>query len=341
MKTRKLFIFLLLMVLLTACWVSVGDLNSQENNDEISVIRYDRLQNEYARFNSVSAQQKMNTTYGRETQILVEEILAIGSVSDGDVNERIKTFYSDSTLLQLMSDVETKFTDLSEIEAELTKGFEYLKKELPDLIIPSVYSQVSALNESIVVSDSLLGISLDKYMGEDYPLYNRFYYDYQCRTMRPDRIVPDCFTFYMLGGYQLPPLTDWSLLERMIRQGQIYYLVQQTLGYESIADVIGYSDAEKKWWAENRSEVWEYLVRNRMLESADPRVIRRLMYPVPSTSFFGENSPAFIGICMGGEIISAYMKKNKKTTLKELLHTTDYHQLLEGSGFDISPKNNS
>lgn len=336
MKARRYFILLLVMVLLAACWISVGDLNGQGSDDHISVIRYDRLQNEYARFNSVSALQKMNTTYGRATQILVEEILAIGSVSDSDANEKIQAFYSDSTLLQLMDDVEVKFTDLTDIEEELNKGFERLQKELPSLIIPTVYSQISALNESIVVADSLLGISLDKYMGEDYPLYNRYYYDYQCHSMRPDRIVPDCFVFYLIGAYPLPPLSDWTLLERMIRQGQIYYAVQKALGYSSISGVIGYSDAEEKWWSENCSEVWEYLVRNQMLTSTDPMVIRRLMYPAPSTSFFGENSPAFIGICMGAEIISAYMKKNKKVTLEELLHTTNYQDLLEGSGYTLS-----
>ncbi|NDV81238.1 gliding motility lipoprotein GldB [Bacteroides sp. 51] len=333
MKARRYSIFLLAIVLLAACWVSVGDLNDYADNDDISVARYDRLQNEYARFNSVSALQKMNTTYGRPTQILVEEILTIGSVSDSDINEKIKAFYSDSTLLQLVDDVEAKFADLDDVENELNKGFKRLQKELPSLIIPTVYAQVSALNESIVVADSLLGISLDKYMGEDYPLYNRYYYDYQCRSMRPDRIVPDCFTFYLIGGYPLPPLTDWTLLERMIRQGQIYYVVQQALGYKSISDVIGYSAVEEKWWLENCSEVWEYLVRNRMLASTDPMVVRRLMYPAPSTSFFGENSPAFIGVCMGAEIVSSYMKKNKKVTLEELLHTTNYQEILMGSGY--------
>lgn len=333
MKTRKYIIFILLMTLLTACWYSVGDLSAQKGEDEISVVRYDRLQNEYIRFNSVSALQKMNTTYGRATQILLEEILTIGSVSDSDINEKVKAFYSDSTLLRLINDVEVQFSDISDIEEELSKGFKRLKKELPLLVVPSVYTQISALNESIVVADSLLGISLDKYMGEDYALYNRFYYDYQTRSMRPDRIVPDCFIYYMVGGYPLPPLNTRTLLERILRQGQLYYAIQQALDYDSIADVIGYSEEEKKWWTDNKAEVWEYLVRNKMLNSTDPMVIRRLMYPVPSTSFFGENSPAFIGICMGGEIVSAYMKKNKKVTLEELLHMTDVNELVKGARF--------
>ena len=87
---------------------------------------------------------------------------------------------------------------MDEVEKGLNKGFRKLKKEVPDTKVPFIYSQVSAFNESIILVDSLLGISLDKYMGEDYPLYKRFYYDYQCRSMRPERIVPDCFAFYPL-----------------------------------------------------------------------------------------------------------------------------------------------
>lgn len=332
MKTQKILLLLLLTVLLAGCWISTS--NSYSKDDEnISVIRYDRLQAEYIQFSSVSALQKMRTTYGRSTQILVEEILAIGSVSDDNIDETIQAFYSDSTLLQLISDTETKFEDLSRIEEQLTKGFKRLKKELPSLIIPTIYAQISALNESIVVSDSLLGISLDKYMGEDYPLYQRYYYDYQRQSMRPERIVPDCFIYYMMGGYPLPPLKERTLLERILRQGQIYYVIQQVLEYGSIADVIGYTEEEKKWWEENREEVWEYMVRNQMLNTTDPMVIRRLMYPIPTLSIFGEKSPAFIGICMGGEVISAYMKRNKKVTLEELLRITDYHYLLNNSGF--------
>ena len=332
MKIRKIITLLFLSVFLASCW-NIAECPVQGDEEDISVIRYDRLQNEYVRFNSVSALQKMNTTYGRATQILVEEILSIGSVSDSEVYEEIKAFYSDTTLLQLMDDVENKFGDLTPIEKELTKGFKVLKKELPSLVIPTVYVQISAFNESVVVADSLLGISLDKYMGEDYPLYNRFYYDYQCRSMRPDRIVPDCFIYYLLGSYPLPPLQNRTVLERILRQGQIYYAVQQALGYRSMADVIGYSEAEKKWWADNQAEVWEYMVRNKMLDSTDPMVIRRLLYPVPSATFFGENSPAFIGACIGGEIVSTYMKQNKKVTLEQLLHTTDFHELLNKSGY--------
>lgn len=333
MRLRELLTLSLLILFFASCR-SKQDSSEQNKGEDITVVRYDRLQSEYVKFNSVSALQKMNTTYARITQILVEEILSIGTVSDANINESIKNYYSDTTLLQLMDDVETKFADLKPIESKLSKGFKRLKKELPDLVVPSIYTQVSALNESVVVADSLLGISLDKYMGEDYSLYNRFYYDYQSRSMRPDRIVPDCFIYYLLGGYPLPSLTERTLLENMLRQGQIYYVVQQVLGYQTIGDVIGYSEAEKEWWLKNKKKVWEYILGNNMLSTTDPMIIRRFMYHLePLTSFFGEGAPSLIGIYMGGEIISGFMKQNKKVSLNELLHMTDYHYLLNNSSF--------
>lgn len=64
------------------------------------------------------------------------------------------------------SDVEAKYPNLDEVEKGLSKGFRKLKKEVPDTKVPFIYSQVSAFNESIILVDSLLGISLDKYMGK-------------------------------------------------------------------------------------------------------------------------------------------------------------------------------
>ena len=97
-------------------------------------------------------------------------------MKDDTISQRLQKFYSDTTLVRLLSDVEAKYPNLDEVEKGLNKGFRKLKKEVPDTKVPFIYSQVSAFNESIILVDSLLGISLDKYMGEDYPLYKRFYY---------------------------------------------------------------------------------------------------------------------------------------------------------------------
>ena len=332
MKLRISLLIILMSMLFTSCGISTGK-GTEQKEEEISVLRYDKLLSEYVRSNSFSAMQKLTMDYRMPTKILIEDVLSIGTVKDDTISQRLQKFYSDTTLVRLLSDVEAKYPNLDEVEKGLNKGFRKLKKEVPDTKVPFIYSQVSAFNESIILVDSLLGISLDKYMGEDYPLYKRFYYDYQCRSMRPDRIVPDCFVFYLLSKYAFPFQEGSCLLDMMLHYGKINYVVQKLLGYRSTGEAMGYDDAEEKWCQENERNVWEYMLANQHLYARDPMIVRKYMKPAPFTAFFGENAPALIGTWMGTCIVSSYMKKHKDVSLQQLLETTDYHRMLQESGY--------
>ena len=219
------------------------------------------------------------------------------------------------------------------MEKGLSKGFRKLKKEVPDTKVPFIYSQVSAFNESIILVDSLLGISLDKYMGEDYPLYKRFYYDYQCRSMRPERIVPDCFAFYLLSRYGMNYHEGTCLIDLMMHTGKINYVVQNLLGYSDIGEAMGYSKEESDWCKDNEKEIWNYICTNDHLHARDPMVIRYFMKPAPAVDMLGAQAPALIGTWMGARIIASYMKKHKDMKLKDLLEFTDYHEMLSESNY--------
>ncbi|NDW13005.1 gliding motility lipoprotein GldB [Bacteroides sp. 214] len=332
MKIRNLPILVFCILLLVSCQFAKNNFLDQNSGNGISVIRYDRLQYEYAAFDSYAAVQKMNTTYSWLTQTLLQDVLGIGQVFEDGINQKMQAYFQDSTRLQLLIDVQEKFADISHIEKGLTKGFKRLQKEIPGIRVPEVYTQVSALNESVVIVDSLLAISLDKYMGTDYPLYSRYYHPYQCSSMIPERILPDCFRFYLLSEYLFPDNLRGSLLEIILYRGKINYVVQEILGYKSAEKMIGYSNEEITWCKENRKQIWEYINSTGQLNTTDPMVIRRYIHPAPHTSYFGENSPAFIGVWLGMEIVSSYMKHNN-ISIRELLEMNDYRKLLEESRF--------
>lgn len=334
MRLRELHISLAVILLFTSCCKNKTDFPEQSGDNGISVIRYDRLQSEYINFDSFSALQKMNTDYAPITRILLEDILAIGDVQDDNINQKMQAFFSDTTLIRLIADVEEKFSDLSIPKKELSKGFKKLKKEVPAIHIPKIYTQISALNESIVISDTFLGISLDKYMGEDYPLYSRFYYRYQCRSMKPEKIAPDSFLFFLMSEFPLPETSNGNLLEIMLHQGKLHYVVQQILGYSSAEDITDYSPQERKWCKKNKKLIWEYMIKNKQLFATDPMVIRRYMRPAPYTAYFGDDSPSMIGVWLGMEIVSSFMNNNKKVTIQDLLLLTDYDYLLGESHFN-------
>lgn len=332
MKVRISFLLILIGMLLASCGISIGNV-AEQKEEEISVLRYDMLLSEYVRSNSFSAMQKLNMDYRQPTKILIEDVLAIGTVKDDTISQRLQKFYSDTTLVRLLADVEVKFPNLDEVEKGLTRGFRKLKKEIPETKVPFIYSQVSAFNESIVLVDTLLGISLDKYMGEDYPPYKRFFYDYQCRSMRPERIVPDCFTFFLLSRYGMEYNEGICLIDLMMHQGKINYIVQYLLEYEDIGGTMGYSEAENDWCKKNEKDIWKYISDNDHLHARDPMIIRYYMKPAPAVDLLGAKAPALVGTWIGAQIIASYMKKHKGLKIKDLLEITDYHQILEESGY--------
>ena len=335
MKLQISLLIIWISMLFASCGLSTGN-GTEQKEEGISVLRYDKLLGEYVRSNSFSAMQKLTMDYRMPTKILIEDVLAIGTVKDDTIAQRLQKFYSDTTLVRLMGDVEAKFPNLEEVEKGLTKGFKKLKKEVPDTKVPFIYSQVSAFNESIVLVDSLLGISLDKYMGEDYPLYKRFYYDYQCRSMRPERIVPDCFVFYLLSRYGMVYHEGTCLIDLMLHSGKINYVMQNLLGYDNIGEAMGYSKEENAWCRENEQAIWDYICSNDHLHARDPMVIRYYMKPAPAVEMLGGRAPALIGTWIGARIVASYMKKHKDMKLKDLLDFTDYHRMLDESNYKAS-----
>lgn len=332
MKLRNSLLTLLICMLFASCGLSTGK-DTGQKEEEISVLRYDKLLSEYVRSNSFSALQKLTMDYRLPTKVLIEDVLAIGTVKDDTISQRLQKFYSDTTLVRLMRDVEVKFPNLDNLEKELTKGFRKLKKEVPDTKVPFIYSQISAFNESIILVDTLLGISLDKYMGEDYPLYKRFYYDYQCRSMRPDRIAPDCFAFYLFSRYGMDYHEGTCLIDFMMHTGKINYVVQNLLGYDNIGKAMGYSEEEKNWCEDNEKAIWNYICTNDHLHARDPMILRYYMKPAPAVEMLGVQAPALVGTWVGARIISSYMEKHKDMKLKDLLEMTDYHQILDEAGY--------
>lgn len=333
MIIRKLHIILLCCVIFTSCHWGMPVKDDKQKSTDVEVVRYDKLLFEYVELNSFSALQKMNTEHLQATKFLIEDILRLGQVSDNNINAKLKSYFSDPTLCTLMKDASTKFEDMEPIEKQLSLGFKNLRKEVPEIKIPAVYSQISALNESVIVGDSLLGFSIDKYLGEDYPLYKRFFYDYQCRSMKPERIVPDCFTFFLLSEYPFPTEGNRTLLDFIIHDGKIQYVVSKILDIKSFEKTLGYSTAEIEWCKNNKKAIWDYMVQNGHLYATDPMIIRHYTKSAPYTAFFGENSPAMLGTWMGVLLVDSYMKHHKDVSIKDLLEMTDYQTLLAESKF--------
>ena len=210
-------IYLILLCIMFACFGCKWRLQSGSHSESDMVIeRYDRLEASFLTTGDFSALQQMQTRYPMQTRRLIEDVIKLGKVDDAHINVRFLSFFQDSTLQALIAEVGRQYEKMDDVDKQLSKSFGRMTHLLPELKHPEVYTQIGSLDQSVVVDGTLLGISLDKYLGADYPLYVKYGYSEKQRSMMlRDYIVPDCLGFYLLSHYPAP--SDSLRLQHMGR----------------------------------------------------------------------------------------------------------------------------
>lgn len=226
---RKLwFILLLTSLSLMSCQFNFSA-DEEENAPLVRVERYDQLEYRYLTTGDYSALQEMNTEYPIETRTLIEDILKLGEATDPEINNKFLNFYQDIRLQTLIATVETQFADMDSLNARFNDVFTRLKKMLPSLRIPRIYAQITAFDQSIIVGDHTIGISLDKYLGENYLGYKTYYPLEQRKLMTREYIIPDCVIFYLLSQYPLQHFESRTQQERDLHMARIQWVANQSM----------------------------------------------------------------------------------------------------------------
>ena len=244
-KVRKVYgiLFFIMMVCVSCEW-QLKPNNNDAADTQLKIERYDRIESLYLSTGDYSALQQMNTSYPMQTRMLIEDILRIGKVDDPDINVKFLRFFQDSTLQALLKDVHKQFSDMDDLSTELSSAFIQLKEELPNMELPQIYTQIGSFDQSIVVGNNTLGISLDKYLGADYPFYREHYSDEQRRMMVRSMIVPDCLGFYILSLYPLSHNHETTKEERDQHMAKIQWVVNKIMK-RKVFDNVNISEVEK------------------------------------------------------------------------------------------------
>ena len=320
------------LLCLNACQFDRNIFNGNADS-RIRIARYDHLVDDYVNTGNIALWQKMNTEFPRETRALIENVLKLGPADKEGIEDSLRAYYSDPTIVQLRKDIAQKYDRLNVYEKELSCAFERLGAEHSNFVVPKIYAQNSAFNQSIVVGDSLIGISLDKYMGTDYPAYKKYFYENQRVTMEPSRMVQECLFFYLIQQYPYGKtfstlkFSDW-----IIHQGKIGWIVAQLVG-KDIIDVAAYQPATKKWYTQHEKQVWNELKQPRIWNSNDSLLVFSIMKTSDKNPYFKDAHSRGVGLWIGMRIVDSYMKAHPKVSLDSLLLTKDYAAILNGSNF--------
>jgi hypothetical protein len=270
--------------------------------------------------------------YGQMFALYCRGILDIGLPDDPDFPLRLTGFLTDPHMNMAYRKVTESFPDLSGLEKKLSNAFSRYHRAFPEKIVPEIYTLISGFNQSMIISDSLLAISLDKYLGAGEEMYARLGFAvYQRKLMDRQYIASDCMKAWAYGEF---PNTDSAenVLSNILYEGKIAYFTAQMLPNDLDSVIFGFSPDQMKWCSNNTLQMWTFLISQKMLYATDYMTINKLVGPAPFTALFTRESPGRAAVWLGYQIILSYMKHND-VTLEELMNNNNYLDILSNAKF--------
>ncbi|HET8735605.1 MAG TPA: gliding motility lipoprotein GldB [Pricia sp.] len=226
----------------------------------------------------------------------------------------------DSLQVELLSEVASAFPDFSEEEQDLELLFKHIKYYFPDYRVPDVVTLTSDVDyhNRIVMTDSLLLIALDNYLGPDHRFYQGFS-DYIAEELNKKYLVSDVASAF--AKQVVPAPKRRTFLAQMVYYGKELYLKDKLLPFISDAQKIKYSEEELAWAQANEEQIWRNFIEQEHLYSTDNKLGPRFLDPAPFSKFglaLDNESPGRIGRYVGWQIVRAFMEKNE-VSLQQML----------------------
>lgn len=253
----------------------------------------------------------------------------------------IKGFIRDSRIRRIMHEVDSIYGDFFEIEDALAESFQYAKYYFPEKATPNIYTYISEFTYQRFIFNNGqqdgIALGLDMFLGENYPYAkyvpnNTFFSQYLVRRYTKDYIVRN--TAETLAEDWLGVPRGETLLDMMIYHGKKLYITQKLIPHESEAKVMGYTDEQLQWCADNEQEMWSYLFKENLFYSTDMNKIKKLVTPSPHSTGMPPEAPGRTANYLGWKIIEAFMARNGFEPQEILsLNTFSSQEILEMSKF--------
>ncbi|MEL6923600.1 MAG: hypothetical protein AAFO94_06080 [Bacteroidota bacterium] len=260
---------------------------------------------------------------------------------EGDFEAQVAAFISAPPIRKLKDTIDTVFGDFSDVEAELTQGFQFFQHYFPERDLPNVYTLLSEYAfQNFVFEDQGekdgLGIGLDFFLGADYPYQqynpkNAAFSAYLVRSFNKQHLTKKTFEALVSDLAERPGGN--RLIDLMIHNGKQLYILDQLLPYTADSVKLEYSTEQLKWVEENEFNIWAYLIDEGLIYSSNMREIQKLVNPSPHSPGMPPEAPGRTANWLGWQIVKSYMKRHPDTSLQQLLAFDDAQKLLDLSKY--------
>lgn len=331
MKFTPFFVGLFLLLFITSCSKNRFEIDTKQVDLNL---KFERFDNDFMALDTSRINQQalvLQKKYGDFFNYYFNQVFRFGSPDSSAFETNVKALFQDSMYAEVYKECQLVFKDISGIENETNEAFKYIKYYFPDKKIPRLAMHISGFNQSIVITNTFLSVSIDNYLGADYAPYKSIAYDYQLQNMTKEKVAPDIVLGYLMSEF--PFENNTQLLDGILSRGKVLYLQSICMPQRTEAELMGYTSEQMDWCVKNEKNMWTYLVENKHVYNSSQLVCAKYLNPSPFTSYFTNDSPGQAAIWVGLQIIKSYMENNTSITLPELMKQTDYQLILEESNY--------
>lgn len=232
----------------------------------------------------------------------------------------------------LYQQVRNTFGDFTDLQTDFENAFKYYKHYYPDVTAPELEFVLAGLRKDLFVSDSMISIAADYFLGPDAAYVPNGVPDYILMRYEKEYIVP--MTMLLLTQKQNEmDQGNQSLLADMVFYGKSYYLTKMTIPCTPDSLIIGYTAKEMEDITKNEHIIWANFLENDLLYETSHFMKNKFIGERPKTFEISQQCPGRIGIWVGWQIVKSYMSNNPEVSLQELMENKDAQQIFSKSKY--------
>ena len=223
------------------------------------------------------------------------------------------------------------FGDLTKLEQSFARAFDGIIRLYPDFRPPRIVAGFSGLRNDMVVTDSLVVISLESFIGPQ-ALYRPDQPEYMLPRFAPEYVVPNVIRF-LSNRFNKVDFTRDSFTADMIFFGKSLEFSRAVLPHVEDSLIIGYTNREMQNAYEHQELIWAHIIDRELLNSENPAVNAKYFGERPYVGEISGDCPGRIGQWLGWRIVELYRINHPDVSLQELMENDKAGEILRGSKY--------
>lgn len=334
-NTRICLLFFSTALLISSC--------VQERRDDVDVsgvkisqpfLRFERDLFSFGDTVTVENVKTLSAKYSSFFDLYCMRMIRIRYDNDSLAAIDLTHFINDADVKVIYAKTDSAFKNTDEIERKCNEAFKHYAHYFPSKPIPQIVTYISAFNYQVITADSILGIGLDMYLGEQ----NELMYasigipKYMYARFTKEYILSDAIKRWFESEYDGGKVKQ-ELLSQMIYRGKNLYATGALMPELPDTIKMGYSKNQLDWCVKNESNIWAFFIEQKLLYNTVIQEYVKYINDGPSTNGLPKESPSKIGAWIGWQIVKTYMNNNPDITLAQLMEINDAQKILNDSGY--------